>query len=66
MKKTTTYFISGILASMISFGTSIAQTDTFKELPLITITASTSTINVSARLNKAFSEVFQNASNLRW
>jgi hypothetical protein len=66
MKKTTIFLISGIIASMILCSTSIAQTDRFKELPLISISASTSPVNVSARLNKAFSQVFQNATNLRW
>ncbi len=66
MKKTTILFIKGIIASMILCSTSIAQADGFKELPLISISASTSTVNVSIRLNKAFNQVFQNATHLRW
>ncbi len=66
MKKKLTYIVSGIVASMISFSISIAQADGFKELPLVTITASTSTVNVNAKINRAFSQFFQNTTNLRW
>jgi hypothetical protein len=66
MKKKLNILISGIVASMISFSTSIAQADKFKELPLITITASTSTVKVNAKIDRAFSQFFQNATNLRW
>lgn len=66
MKKQLSYLISGGIASIILLSTSIAQDDGFKELPPVTITASSSSVTVSSRINKAFSQVFQGATHLRW
>ena len=49
-----------ILSPYISF----TQEQTFKELPPITVSATSS--NVSAKVTKAFGEVFKNATHLRW
>jgi hypothetical protein len=65
MKKQITFLVSGVV-SLIFFSTSVAQGDGFKELPPITITASSNTVSVSAKIDRAFSQYFKNATHLRW
>ena len=64
MKKLLTSFIGGGLVSLLSVNISFAQEETFKELPPITVSASTS--NVSAKVNKAFGQYFKGATHQRW
>jgi hypothetical protein len=66
MKKHLISCICGGFASILTVNNSFAQDENFKELPPITISATSSNISVSAKLNKAFSQFFANASNLRW
>jgi hypothetical protein len=56
--------IKALLLPVIFAGASFAQeVPSLKELPPVSITAST---NVSAKVNKAFSQHFKGASHLRW
>ena len=56
--------IKALLLPVIFAGASFAQEETsLKELPAVAITSST---NVSAKVNKAFSQYFKGASHLRW
>jgi len=64
MKKQLISCICGGLASMLTVNISFAQEETFKELPPITVSASTS--NVSAKVNKAFGQYFKGATHQRW
>ena len=64
MKKQLISCISGGLISLLSVNISFAQEESFKELPSITVSASTS--NVSAKVNKAFDQYFKGASHQRW
>ena len=64
MKKQLISCIAGGLVSMLSVNISFAQEESFKELPSITVSASTS--NVSAKVNKAFGQYFKGASHQRW
>ena len=64
MKKQLISCICGGLASMLTVNISSAQEDSFKELPTITVSASTS--NVSAKVNKSFSQYFKGATHQRW
>jgi len=66
MKKQLISCICGGLVSILTVNSSFAQEENFKELPPITISATSSNLVISARVNKAFSQFFQNASNLRW
>src|SRR5688572_3456882 len=43
-----------------------AQKESFKELPPIVVSATSSNVEVSTRLNKAFLAFFKDATNLRW
>ena len=63
MKKQLISFITG-LATLLSFNMSFAQEEGIKELAPITI--SSSTTNVSAKVNKAFGQYFKEASHQRW
>lgn len=56
---------SGLVSISIVFN-SFSQEGTIKELPAITITASTSSAVISAKINKAFNQFFAGATNLRW
>ena len=62
MKKLIISFLSGSLA-ISGFQNTYAQNNTFKELPAITVSATT---NVSAKVEKAFSKRFPRSSNMRW
>ena len=64
MKKQLISCICGGLASMLTVNISSAQEENFKELPAITVSASTS--NVSAKVNKSFSQYFKGATHQRW
>ena len=64
MKKQLISCICGGLASILSVNFSFAQDETIKELPSITISASTS--NVSAKVIRAFEQYFKGSSHLRW
>ncbi|MGK2860316.1 MAG: hypothetical protein ACSLE0_00145 [Chitinophagaceae bacterium] len=64
MKKQFISFICAGVVSMLTINLSFAQEESFKELPPITISASTS--NVSARVNKSFNQYFKGASYQRW
>jgi len=66
MKKQLISCICGGFVSILTVNSSFAQEEIFKELPPIIVTATSSNVVVSARVNKAFSHFFQNASNLRW
>ena len=54
------------LFTVASVYSSFSQEGTIKELPAITITASSSSAVVSAKINKAFNQFFAGATNLRW
>jgi hypothetical protein len=58
--------ISGCFLSILSVSSSFAQEQDFKELPPITVTATSSTISVNASINKTFEQFFKNVSHLRW
>ncbi|MGK2860972.1 MAG: hypothetical protein ACSLE0_03515 [Chitinophagaceae bacterium] len=64
MKKQFISFICAGIVSMLTSNLSFAQDESFKELPPITISASTS--NVSAKVNKSFNQYFKGASYQRW
>ena len=64
MKKQLISCISGGLISLLSVNFSFAQDENFKELPAISVSASTT--NVSAKVNKAFGQYFKGASHQRW
>jgi hypothetical protein len=64
MKKQLISCICGGLVSFLSVNISFAQEETLKELPAITVSATSS--NVSAKVNKAFSQYFKDATHLRW
>ncbi len=64
MKKQLISCIGGGLISLLSVNFSFAQDETIKELPAITVSASTT--NVSAKVNKAFEQYFKGASHQRW
>ena len=66
MKKHLISCICGGLTYILFANSSFAQEQSFKELPPITISSTSSNISVNAKVNKAFSQFFQNASNLRW
>lgn len=66
MKKQLISCICGGLVSIFASSNTLAQKDTFKELPPIIITATSSNVVVNARINRAFSQFFQNVSNPRW
>jgi len=66
MKKQLISCICGGLTYILSANSSFAQEQSFKELPPITISASTSNISVNAKINKAFGQFFKNATHLRW
>ena len=66
MKKQLISCICGGLVSILTVNNSFAQDENFKELPPITITATSSNISVSAKVNKAFGHFFKNATHLRW
>ena len=64
MKKLLISLIGGGLASLLSVNISSAQDESFKELPAITV--SSSTTNVSAKVNKSFGQYFKGATHQRW
>ena len=64
MKKQLISCLYGGLVFVLSVNFSFVQDETIRELPAITITASTS--NVSAKVNKAFGQYFKEASHQRW
>ncbi len=64
MKKQLISCMGGVLISILCVNHSFAQDETIKELPAITISASTA--NVSARVNRAFGQYFKEASHQRW
>ncbi|MGK2860897.1 MAG: hypothetical protein ACSLE0_03130 [Chitinophagaceae bacterium] len=64
MKKQLISYFCGGLVSLLSINSSFAQNENLKELPPITISASSS--NVSAKVNKSFSQYFKEATHLRW
>ena len=66
MKKQLISCICGGLVSLLSVNSSFAQDETFKELPPITISATSSNVSVSATVNKAFEQFFTNATHIRW
>jgi hypothetical protein len=64
MKSTIIAAFTAFLLPVIFAGTAVAQeTAPLKELPAVSVTSST---NVSAKVNKAFSQYFKGASHLRW
>ena len=64
MKKQLISCICGGLVTLLSVNFSFAQDETIKELPAITVSSTTS--NVSAKVNKAFGQYFKGASHQRW
>jgi hypothetical protein len=64
MKKQLISSICGGLISLLSFNSSFAQGETFKELSPITVTATAS--NISAKVTRAFGQFFKDATHLRW
>ena len=66
MKKQLISCICAGFASILSVNSSFAQEDSFKEMPPITISATSTNVFVTDKINKAFSQFFKNASNLRW
>ena len=64
MKKQLISCICGGLVTLLSVNFSSAQDETIKELPAITVSSTTS--NVSAKVNKAFGQYFKGASHQRW
>ena len=62
-------FLNLIGSSLVSIATvcnSFSQEGSIKELPAITITASSSSAVISAKINRAFNQFFAGATNLRW
>lgn len=66
MKKILFSCISVAVTMTVSPGPSAAQEGKFKELPAIAISSASSGTVVSAKINKAFSQFFKDASHLRW
>lgn len=66
MKKHLISCICGGFVSILTVNNSFAQDENFKELPPITISATSSNISISAKVNKAFGQFFKNASHIRW
>jgi len=66
MKKQFISCFCGGLVSMLSFNICFAQEETFKELPPVTVSASTPYVTVSEKVNKAFEQMFKNSSQARW
>lgn len=66
MKKHLISCICGVLVSILSVNNSFTQQQSFKELPPIIVTATSSNISISAKVNKAFGQFFKNASHIRW
>jgi hypothetical protein len=66
MKKILFSCFCSAVAMTLSYNPSSAQEGTLKELPPITIAASSSGTVVNAKINKAFSQYFKDASHLRW
>jgi len=66
MKRQLINLISGGLLSIFCASNSTAQEGNFKELPPVTITASSSGTVVSAKINTAFVQAFMGATNIRW
>jgi len=66
MKRQLINLISGGLVSILSAFSSFSQEGSFKELPPITISATSSGSVVSAKINKVFNQYFKNATNLSW
>ena len=66
MKKQIKTCVCGSLLYILSANISFAQDETFKELPPVTISATSSHSVVSARVNKAFEKMFTDVSNIRW
>lgn len=66
MKKQLFSCICGGFVSILTVNSSFAQEQPFKELPPIIVTATSSNISISAKVNKAFGQFFKNASHIRW
>lgn len=66
MKKQLISCICGGLVSIFASNSTLAQKETFKELPPIIVTATSSNISISAKVNKAFGQFFKTASHIRW
>jgi hypothetical protein len=64
MKKQLISCICGGLVSLLSVNISFAQEESLKELPAITVSSSSS--NVSAKVNKSFGQYFKGAMHQRW
>src|SRR5688572_18508793 len=54
------------LVTLLPAYNSFAQDENFKELPPIVVSVTSSNVEVSTKLNKAFLSTFKEASNLRW
>src|SRR5688572_33493839 len=54
------------LVALLPCYNTFAQEETFRELPPIVVSATSSNISVSAKLNKSFNLFFKDATNLRW
>jgi hypothetical protein len=64
MKKLFPYLLSGTLACLVSFNAPAQQA--FRELPLVSISASSSLVHVNAKINKAFTHYFKEGRDMRW
>jgi hypothetical protein len=59
-------FICGCLVALLPGYNSYAQEEHFKELPPIVVSATSSNTAISARINKAFSSFFKDATIVSW
>jgi hypothetical protein len=66
MKKILFSCFCSAVTMTLSFSPSVAQEDSFKELPPVTIAAASSGSVVNAKINKVFSQYFKDATHLRW
>ena len=66
MKKQLLSCICSGLFSILFVNISFAQEETFKELPPVTVSASTPHATVTAKVNKAFERTFKNSSQQKW
>lgn len=66
MKKLFFPSIFGGLALLAFVNIGTAQENTYTELPPVTITASTPSATVNAKVTKAFSKLYKDATNARW
>lgn len=61
-----TCFCGGLFSLFSAFPTFAQEEGNFTQLPPITISATTSSTVVSAKLNKAFEKLFKDATNVQW